>query len=172
MNRRGSPDHRPERRLWRTPIQVALWRNRLDRHSGSPRVYAWHVKRRKLRAIDLVDVLVYLVVLCAFTQLFPEVISESFLTSLATAMLLKIVLEGIMWAKERVIGRIRGADTRRRKVIAALALPVLGAGSKALILWLTDVLLGDAVYLGGFWAVTLLVITLMAARALVRKFVS
>lgn len=123
----------------------------------------------RLRAVDLVDVFVYLIVLCTFVQLFPDVISESFLVSLATAVLLKIALEGVIWAKNRVVRRIRGAHTRARKVAAALVLPVLGAGSKALILWLTDVLFGDAVYLGGFWSVTLLVITLMIARSLVRR---
>lgn len=127
------------------------------------------VKTVRLRALDLVDVLVYLIVLCTFVQLFPDVISESFLMSLATAVLLKVALEVIIWAKERVIRRIKAADTRARKVLSALTLPVLGAGSKALILWLTDALFGDAVYLGGFWAVTLLVITLMVARSFVRK---
>ncbi|WP_314424138.1 hypothetical protein [uncultured Microbacterium sp.] len=130
------------------------------------------MEEKRVRAVDLVDVFVYLVVLCAFTQLFPEVISESFLTSLATAILLKVVLEVIVWAKGRVIGRIKGALTRRARVTAALALPVLAAGSKALILWLTDIVFGDAVHLGGFWAVTLLVLSLMLARALVRRVVS
>ncbi len=130
------------------------------------------MKLPRLRAVDLVDVLVYLTVLCTFTQLLPEVISESFLTSLATAILLKVALECVIWAKERVVARVKGADTRGGKVLAALGLPVLGAGSKALILWLTDLLFGDAVYLGGFWAVTLLVITLMAGRALVRAVIT
>ena len=123
----------------------------------------------RLRATDLADVLVYLVVLCTFTQLFPAVISESFLASLVTAVLFKIALEGVIWVKERIVRRIKNSETRRARLTAAASLPILGAGSKALILWLTDVVLGDAVYLGGFWAVTLLVITLMAARALVRR---
>lgn len=93
------------------------------------------------------------------------------LTALVTAILLKVVLECIVWAKGRVVGRIKGADTRRGRVVAALSLPVLEAGSTALILWFTDVLLGDAVYLGAFWSVTLLVVVLMLARAGVRAFI-
>ncbi len=104
-----------------------------------------------------------------FTQLFPTVISETFLASLVTAILLKVALEGVIWVKGRIVRRIKDSKTRRARFTAAVSLPILGAGSKALILWLTDVILGDAVYLGGFWAVTLLVITLMAARALVRR---
>ena len=41
-------------------------------------------------------------------------------------------------------------------------------GSKFLVLWLVDVIFGDAVNLGGFWLVTGLIITLVAARAGVR----
>ncbi len=39
------------------------------------------------------DVLAYLVVLGVFIQLFPVVISETFLLALLTAILLKVVLE-------------------------------------------------------------------------------
>jgi hypothetical protein len=52
-----------------------------------------------------------------------------------------------------------------------VSLVVVAAGSKALILWLTDAALGNAVYLGGFFAVTLLVVTLMLARAGVRRVI-
>lgn len=48
---------------------------------------------------------------------------------------------------------------------------VLGAGSKFLILWLTDLLFGDAVQLGGFFSVTLLIVVLMAARLGIRLLV-
>lgn len=126
------------------------------------------MRRAKINAADLVDILVYLVVLATFTQLFPRVISESFLTSLATAILLKLVLEIVVRAKTGIVRRIRGAATSRGKVVAACALVLVAAGSKALILWLTDLVLGDAVHLGGFLSVTLLVVTLMLSRAAVR----
>ncbi|MBN9612061.1 MAG: hypothetical protein J0H64_01090 [Actinobacteria bacterium] len=126
------------------------------------------MKRRGISAIDLVDVFVYLVVLGAFVQLAPAVISESFLASLVTAILLKLVLELVVRVKTAIVSRIRAADTPRVKVIAGASLLVVAAGSKAVILWLTDLVLGDAVYLGGYLAVTLLVVTLMLARAGVR----
>lgn len=124
--------------------------------------------RTRIRPIDLVDVLVYLVVLGTFTQLFPQVLSETFLASVITAILLKVVLEAVVWVKTRVVNRIKKTDTVRVKVVSAVGLALLGGGSKALILWLTDLVLGDAVYLGGFWSVTLLVVILMLARAGVR----
>ncbi len=127
--------------------------------------------RLRIAAIHLVDVLVYLVVLSTFAQLFPRVISESFLTSLATAILLKLVLEVVVRLKTRIVGSIRAAETPGGKVVSGAALILVAAGSKALILWLTALVFGDAVYLGGFFAVTLLVVTLMLARAGVRAVV-
>ncbi len=125
----------------------------------------------RIKAVDLVDVLVYLIVLGTFAQLFPKIISESFLTSLVTAILLKLVLEVVVRVKTRIVGRMKNAETPRVKTVSAVSLVVVAAGSKALILWLTDAVLGDAVYLGGFFAVTLLVVTLMLARAGVRRVI-
>ena len=125
----------------------------------------------RLRAIDLVDIFAYTVVLCSFTQLFPQVLSESFLTSLVTAVLMKLVLEVVVRLKTRIVSRLKNATTARVRAIAAISLIAVSAGSKACILWLTDAILGDAVYLGGFFAVTLLIVTLMLARAGVRRLV-
>ncbi len=125
----------------------------------------------RIKAVDLVDVLVYLIVLGTFAQLFPNIISESFLTSLVTAILLKLVLEVVVRVKKMIVGRIKGAETARAKAVSTVSLVVAAAGSKALILWLTDAILGDAVHLGGFFAVTLLVVTLMLARAGVRRVI-
>ncbi len=126
----------------------------------------------RIRAVDLVDVLVYLVVIGVFVQLFPSVISESFLVTLLTAVLLKIVLEVVMVAKTAVVGRIKAARTTQRRIVGAFSLLLVGPGSKFLVLWLTDLVFGDRVYLGGFWQVTALIVTLMLARFAVRKVVA
>lgn len=132
---------------------------------------AYDVRMPRILATDLIDVFVYTVVLGTFTQLFPQVISESFLTSLITAIMLKLVLEVVVRLKTKIVAKFKNADTTRVRVGAAVSLSLVGGGSKALILWLTDVVLGDAVYLGGFFAVTLLVVTLMLGRAGVRRLV-
>jgi hypothetical protein len=44
-----------------------------------------------------------------------------------------------------------GADTRRAKLVAAVSLWVVAAGSKLVVLELVDLVFGDAVSLGGFW---------------------
>src|SRR5690606_2528968 len=109
-----------------------------------------------------------LVVLGLFVQFVPSVITESFLISVVTAVLLKIALEAVVAAKNAILKRLRSAETRRVRITASIALVLLSGGSKFLVLWLTDVLLGGAVQLGGFIEVTILIVTLMAARYAVR----
>lgn len=122
-----------------------------------------------IRALDLVDVFVYLVVLGVFTQLFPEVISESFLLALLTAILLKVVLEVVLLIKKRIITRIRGARTLWVRVVNTAVLLLVLPGSKFLVLELVDLVFGDAVHLGGFFQVTALIVVLMLARGGVRR---
>lgn len=125
----------------------------------------------RIRAEHLVDVFVYVVVIGLFVQFLPSVISESFGITVLTALLLKGVLEVVVLAKNAVIGRFRAASTTRRKVTSMLALFVVGPGSKLLVLQLTDLVFGDRVYLGGFFQVTGLIVVLMLARGLVRRWV-
>lgn len=126
----------------------------------------------RLRAIDLVDVLVYLVVLGTFSQLFPAVISESFLLSLLTAILLKIVLELVAWVKAKAISRLRSDGGAARRTVGLVVLVLIMPGSKFLVLELVDLLFGDAVQLGGFFLVTLLIVVLMLARGGVRRLLT
>ncbi|MFS3127550.1 hypothetical protein ACLM5J_04015 [Nocardioides sp. Bht2] len=118
---------------------------------------------------EIVDVFVYVVVLNLAIQFLPQVISESFLHSLLTAVLLKIALEGVLLLKGAVMARLRGAPTRRGKVVFGVALWGVAVGSKLVVLWLIDVAFGGAVSLGGFLPVTLLVLVLLASRSAVRR---
>lgn len=119
----------------------------------------------RARPADVIDLFVYVVVLNLAVEYVPAVISEGFTLSLLTALLLKIALELVIVLKNRVIGWFRAATTRRAQVAAALSLWVVAAGSKLVVLELVDLVFGDAVSLGGFIPVTLLVVALLAARA-------
>jgi hypothetical protein len=121
------------------------------------------------RPADVVDLFVYVVVLNLFVEYFPSVISEGFTLSLLTAALLKVTLELVLWVKGRIVGRLRSATTRRGQSVAALMLWVVAAGSKIVVLELVDLVFGDAVSLGGFVSVTLLVVALLVSRAAVRR---
>jgi len=132
---------------------------------------------RLLRALhaqpeDVVDVFVYVVVLNLTIEYFPAVISESFTLSLLTAVLLKLALEVVILVKGRAVARFRGARTVPVKVTAAFLLWLTAAGSKFAVLWLVDLVFGDAVSLGGFASVTLLVVGLLLSRSAVRRLLN
>ncbi len=122
----------------------------------------------RIRPIDLVDILVYLVVLGLFTQFFPAVISETFVLALLTAVLLKVVLEIVLWVKKRVLARIRASETALIRTVNIVALVLIMPGSKFVVLELTALFFGDSVRLGGFFLVTGLIIVLTLARNGVR----
>ena len=65
----------------------------------------------------MVDVFVYVVVLNLAAEYAPQVITESFTISLLTAIMLKLVLEVVLVAKDRVKGRLRAATTPAGKVV-------------------------------------------------------
>jgi hypothetical protein len=121
------------------------------------------------RPADVIDLFVYVVVLNLAIEYVPAVISEGFTLSLLTALLLKVALELVILLKTRVITRLRAATSRRAKAAAGLSLWVVAAGSKLVVLELVDLVFGDAVSLGGFVPVTLLVVALLMSRAAVRR---
>ncbi len=124
---------------------------------------------RWVRPEHVVDLFVYVVVLNLAIQYVPSIISESFTLSLLTAALLKVALELVIGIKNRILGRLRAATRRRTKVLAALSLWAVAIGSKFVVLELMDLVFGDAVSLGGFFPVTLLIMALLVARAAVRR---
>lgn len=125
-------------------------------------------RRRWVTPLDLVDVFVYLTVLNLANQFVPAVITETFVVSILTAILFKVILEIVLVVKKRVVGGIRTAPHIVARVLGVVLLFAVLAGSKFVVLLLVDVLFGDAVSLGGFFAVTLLIVVLMGSRALVR----
>ncbi len=126
-------------------------------------------RRRGVTPEDVVDVFVYVVVLNLAAEYFPQVVAETFTVSILTALMLKVVLEVVLAVKKRVRGRLSRASGALGKLLGALSLWVVLAGSKVLVLEVEDLLFGDRVELGGFVAVTGLVIVLMLAREGVRR---
>lgn len=131
----------------------------MTRHNGGVRT----------RPADVVDVFVYVVVLNLAVEYVPEVISEGFTLTLLTAVLLKVALEGVLFLKNAVLERWRAATTRRGKVLGGFTLWLIAAGSKFVVLELVALVFGDAVSLGGFVPVSLLVLVLLASRGGVRR---
>ena len=125
--------------------------------------------RARLDPADVIDVLVYVVVLNVAIQFVPRVISESFTLSLLTALLLKLVLELVVLLKGRILARFRAAQTHAGRVAAGLGLWLVAIGSKLAVLELVDLVFGDSVQLGGFVSVTALIVALLVCRSLVRR---
>lgn len=123
----------------------------------------------RARPSEVVDLFVYVVVLNLAIEYVPSVISEGFTLSLMTAALLKVTLEVVIRAKNTILDRLRVATTRRTKIVAALSLWVVSAGSKIVVLELVNLIFGDSVSLGGFIPVTLLAVALLMSRAAVRR---
>ena len=115
------------------------------------------------------DVFVYVVVLNLAVQYVPLVISETFTLSLLTAVLLKVALEAVLLLKSKILSRFHAATTRPARWAAAALLWVVAAGSKIVVLGMVDLVFGDAVSLGNFVSVTLLVLALLLSRAAVRR---
>jgi hypothetical protein len=123
----------------------------------------------RARPADVIDVFVYVVVLNIAVEYVPSVISEGFTLSLLTALLLKIALELVIVVKSRIVGGLRAASTRLAKAAIGLGLWVFAVGSKFVVLGLIDLTFGDAVSLGGFVQVTLLILALLISRAALRR---
>ena len=118
---------------------------------------------------DVVDVFVYVVVLNLAVEYLPLVISESFTASLLTALLLKVVLEIVVFFKDRAKARFKAATTPIGKGASAVLLWLILVASKFVVLEIVALLFGSSVSLGGFFSVTGLIIVLMLARAGVRR---
>jgi len=126
-------------------------------------------ERWRVTPLDLVDVLVYVVVLNLAIQFVPSVLSETFVLSLLTAVLLKVVLEVVLLVKSRILRRLRTAPRAAGRVLAVVMLLLVLPGSKLLVLELVALVFGGSVQLGGFFPVTGLIIVLMLSRAGVRR---
>ncbi|MBL5974085.1 MAG: hypothetical protein D3X82_10090 [Candidatus Leucobacter sulfamidivorax] len=120
------------------------------------------------RPADVVDLFVYVVVLNLAAEYLPLVITETFTLSLLTALLLKIVLEVVVRLKNRIKGRFKAATSLMGKILAGLLLWVVLVGSKFVVLEAVALLFAGRVQLGGFFAVTGLILALLIARAGVR----
>jgi hypothetical protein len=109
------------------------------------------------------DVLISVVVINLFVQYAPSVIVESFTTSILTAILLKVLMDGIVAVKGAVRGWFRARGDRWR-FAGYGALWLVLFTSKYVVLAATDLVFGDRVSLGGFVEVSVLILVLIATR--------
>ena len=117
----------------------------------------------------MTDVLVYIIVLNLFVEFVDEIVIDSFVISILTAILLKALLDPVI-AVEHRLKTWRLAQTSQ--VLRALGLVgtfLILFCSKLLILEVVNIVFGDHVSLGHFVEILALIISMMAARALVGR---
>ncbi len=117
----------------------------------------------------MTDVLVYIVVLNLFAEFNDAIVIESFWISILTAILLQALIAVLKVVEHRVGDFFEQRDGVRPRVIGGVAKFVILFTSKLIILEIVNFVFGDEVELGHFLDVLVLILTMMAARALVGK---
>jgi hypothetical protein len=111
------------------------------------------------------DVLVYTVVLNLFVEFSDAVVIDSFVISIFTAVVMKVLLDLLTLAEHHVSHFF----SKIHKMLGFLSMWVVLFLSKFVILEVIDIIFGDHVELGKFLDVVVLVLALMISRALVVK---
>lgn len=126
-------------------------------------------RRQRIFADWLTDILVYLVVLNLFVEYSDSIVIDSFLISILTAALLKVLLVVITHGKKTVWRWARSKGSRAYTVVGAIGVWAILFLSKFVILGIEDLVFGDLVELGSFIDVMLLVASLVVTREVVRR---
>lgn len=114
-----------------------------------------------------VDILIGVVVLNLFIEYFPDVIAESFLLSMLTAVLLKVMLAVIGRLEHRVSAYFKRRSGAAARILRVLAVWAILFVSKFVILEAVALIFRGSVQLGGFLEIVALIIALMVAEGLV-----
>ena len=112
----------------------------------------------------MTDVLVYVVVLNLFVEFAESVIIDSFVISIFTAVVLKILLDLIVASEHAVGAFFARMEHPAAKLLRLSAMWVILFLSKFVILEVVDIVFGEHVELGGFLMIVGLVLALMATR--------
>jgi len=117
----------------------------------------------------MTDVLVYIVVLNLFVEFNDAIVIESFWISILTSVLLVALLDVVVAFEDRVREYFRAKGSAIFRALGITATFAILFTSKLLILEIVNFVFGDQVELGHFVDVLVLIITMMAARAIVGK---
>lgn len=115
------------------------------------------------------DVLVYIVVLNLFVEFNDAIVIESFWISILTAVLLQGLISIVKRLEHRVGSFFGPRDGTLSRVLEITAKFLILFTSKLIILEVVNFVFGDQVELGHFVDVLVLILTMMAARAIFGK---
>jgi hypothetical protein len=115
------------------------------------------------------DVLIYIVVLNLFVEFVDAIVIDSFWISILTAVLLKGLLDVVVGLEHRVKGFFEQRGGTASRVSGLVAQFLILFTSKFIILEIVNLVFGDHVQLGHFVDVLVLIIAMMAARAIFKR---
>ena len=115
------------------------------------------------------DVLVYIVVLNLFVEFNDAIIIDSFWISILTAVLLQALIAILKVAEHNADEFFERRDTAISQGVGLVAKFAILFTSKLIILEIVNFVFGDHVELGHFVDVLVLILSMMAARAIVGK---
>jgi CDP-diglyceride synthetase len=113
-----------------------------------------------------VDVLIYTIVLNLFDQFTEVIFFETFLLSILTALLLKLLLVLIDGLVERVRGYFEQKEGTAWKIVGIVVVFGILIVGKLFILEAVNFIFGDRVELGHFVSVIVLILTMIITREL------
>jgi heme-degrading monooxygenase HmoA len=115
------------------------------------------------------DVLVYIVVLNLFVEFVDAIVIESFWISILTAVLLQALLSIVVGLEHNVGAFFEQMGRTWSRIAEIVAKFLILFTSKLLILEIVNFVFGDQVELGHFIDVLVLIIAMMAARAIMQR---
>jgi hypothetical protein len=115
------------------------------------------------------DVLVYIVVLNLFVEFNEAIVIDSFWISILTAVLLKALLDIVIRLEHRVGAFFDKLGGSFYRFIGIATKFLILFTSKLIILEVVDIVFGDHVELGHFIDVLLLIVAMIAAKAIMVK---
>lgn len=115
------------------------------------------------------DVLIYIVVLNLFVEFVDAIVIDSFWISILTAALLKGLLDAVVGLEHRVKEFFEQRGGTAARVSGLVAQFLILFSSKFIILEVVDLVFGEHVDLGHFLDVLVLIIAMMATRAIFKK---
>ena len=115
-----------------------------------------------------IDLLVDIVVLNFFVEYVSSVVIDSFLISVLTALLMKLMIDGVKGLEHRVGSYFKSKDGMVYRVTGLFAVWSILFLSKFVILEAVDIVFGDHVELGHFLEIVGIVVTMLVARGVLQ----
>ncbi len=127
------------------------------------------ITRGQARYVSWVsEVLLDIVILNLFVEYIHTIVIDSFAISVLTALLLKLAIDAVKGLERRVAGYFQSKEGAVWRALGLMAVFSILFLSKFAILEAVNIVFGDHVQLGHFVEIVAIILTMLAASALMR----